>query len=77
MKYFLLVYDQQVGRVESVEEFPTLSGPAALARRFELEVEYRARPSIEVVLLGAASKDALIRTHGRYFKTARELALPA
>ncbi len=76
MRYFLLIYDQRDGKVVKTEEFPRSAAAAALERRFELEREYRADPAIEVVLLGAPSFEALLKTHARYFKTARELATP-
>jgi hypothetical protein len=34
----------------------------------------RTSGDVEVALLGAASRDALERTHGRYFRTPRELS---
>jgi hypothetical protein len=49
----------------------------ALARRFDLEREYRLEPHIEVVLLYARSQDVLRRTHARYFKTVQELVQSA
>jgi len=77
MRYFLLVYEQRIGQVTKIEEYPRAAAKVALDRRFELETEHRSDPAIEVVLLGAASREALLKTHARYFKTARELALPA
>ncbi len=73
MKYFVLIYDQATGKVD-IEEFPMSAAAAALARRFELEDEFQSQPSVEVVLLGAPSREALFRTHGRYFSTPQELA---
>jgi hypothetical protein len=77
MKYFLLVYHQPTGRLELEEEFSDAARLAALDRRFELEREYRTSPEFEVVLLGARSKDDLIQTHARYFKSVGELAASA
>ncbi len=45
-----------------------------MARRFEEETRHKDDPDVEVVLLTATSRDALTRTHARYFKTVPELA---
>lgn len=74
MRYFLLVYDQRAGRLLELVEFGPEERAEALRRRFEREELELGSPSIEVVVLGAASQDALRRTHGRYFHTAAELA---
>jgi hypothetical protein len=74
MKYFVLIYDQNSGHLGTVEEFPEGSGEAALQRRFELERENLDRPELEVVLLGAESREDLELTHARYFKSVEELA---
>jgi hypothetical protein len=73
MSYYLLVYDRSTGAVE-VEEFANEERDLALHRRFAHEREQRNRPDIEVVVLGAESREALERTHARYFKTFQELA---
>lgn len=77
MKYFLLVYHQPTGRLALEEEYSDPARDAALDRRFELERKYRMSPEFEVVLLGARSKEDLIQTHARYFKSVRELAASA
>ena len=77
MKYFLLVYHQPTGRLDLEEEYSDAARFAALDRRFELERTYRTQPEFEVVLLGARSKDDLMQTHARYFKSVRELAASA
>jgi hypothetical protein len=73
MSYYLLVYDRSTGAVE-VEEFANEERDLALHRRFAHEREQRNLPDIEVVVLGAESREALERTHARYFKTFQELA---
>ena len=73
MSYYLLVYDRSTGAVE-VEEFTEQERDLALHRRVIYEREQRDRPQIEVVVLGAESRDDLQRTHARYFKTVQELA---
>jgi hypothetical protein len=77
MKYFLLVYHQPSGRLDLEEEYSDAARQAALDRRFELEHLYRTAPDYEVVLLGARSKEDLVQTHARYFKSVRELARSA
>ena len=77
MKFYVLVYDQARGQLLEIQDFGSDGANAALARRFELDREYAASPSVEVVLLSAESQDALRRTHGRYFKSVRQLLKPA
>jgi hypothetical protein len=73
MSYYLVVYDRSTGAVE-VEEFADQQRDLALHRRFAHEREHQGRPEIEVVVFGAESREALERTHARYFKTVQELA---
>ena len=68
MKLFVLRYDQTNGDIQ-VEPFDANQAETALARRFELELAARSMPSVEVVLIGAASLESLKTTHARYFKT--------
>jgi hypothetical protein len=72
MPLFLVVYNQKTGAVR-VDEYADEDRDAALARRFELEREHRLEPEIEVVLLGARSRDVLEQTHARYFRPVEEL----
>ena len=72
MKHFLLVFDRAEGRLLSVTPF-TRRGEA-LQARFEAERLHRADPSVEIVVLNAASEEALRKTHARYFETAQEIA---
>lgn len=74
MRYFLLVYDQGAGRLLEMVEFGPEERAEALRRRFARETKELGNSSIEVVVLGAQSQEALRRTHGRYFQTAAELA---
>jgi hypothetical protein len=73
MSYYLVVYDRSTGAVE-VEEFADNERDLALHRRFTREREQGKRPEVEVVVLGAESREALEHTHARYFKTFQELA---
>lgn len=72
MAHFLLVYDAGVGGgLLSMERYDT--GSQALEARFRAEADYRARSTVEVVTLAAASEDDLRRTHGRYFQRLRDM----
>ena len=73
MSYYLVVYDRSTGAVE-VEEYADNERELALHRRFIREREQAKRPEVEVVVLGAESREALEQTHARYFKTFQELA---
>jgi hypothetical protein len=64
--YFLLVFNRGKGRlVTEPREFA--DSALALRARFEAEDAFRGEAEIEVVVLGAASREALERTHSRYF----------
>ncbi|HWL35446.1 MAG TPA: hypothetical protein VNQ77_04570 [Frankiaceae bacterium] len=71
MQHFLLVYDRRAGKILREDVFD--DGKVALTERFRVERLHRGDPNIEVVVLGAASRQALYRTHARYFLTLREL----
>lgn len=72
MNYYVLIYNQAEGRVLDVENYADVAA-AALARRFELDRQYASDDDVEIVLLSAASEEALVRTHSRYFKSVHEL----
>lgn len=74
MTQFLIVYDVHAGRLVEVHEFADEEREVALAERFRLEHAHRGDPHLEIVVLGAATRGDLERTHGRYFKTVAELA---
>jgi hypothetical protein len=73
MSYYLVIYDRSTGAVE-VEEFTDQQQDLALHQRFVRERQHRSDPDIEVVVLGGESREALERTHARYFKSVQELA---
>ncbi|MGH8905933.1 MAG: hypothetical protein ACRD0K_05345 [Egibacteraceae bacterium] len=75
MRYFLLVYDQLKGEVLEFQEFQDHERLEALAARFEREAQTLRQTHIEVVVLGAESREALERTHARYFKSPRQILL--
>ena len=74
MTHFLVVYDLSAGRVVSLEAFSDAERGQALEKRFALERIHADDPNLEVIVLSAASLDALKATHGRYFKDVQELA---
>ncbi len=74
MKYFLIVYNRHEGRLLELQEYGSDKREQALKERFSRELDERTHPEIEVVLLGADSREALEKTHSRYFKTLDQIA---
>jgi hypothetical protein len=72
MRSFLVVYNRRTGS-NSVREFPPGHGREAIRARFEAERQHRSNPDIEVVVLGSRSREELLKTHSRYFRSAREI----
>ena len=73
MIQFLVRYRRSTGDLLHFEELGSDRG-AAMKRRLEEERSYKDDSDIEVVLLTASSREALVRTHARYFKSVSELA---
>ena len=73
MNDILNVYERSTGVLQELQEFGA-DEQAALSERFRREFSTRDRAGIEIVVLGAESRQDLQRTHSRYFKTPRELA---
>jgi hypothetical protein len=72
---FLIEYDRAAGRIMSMQSFGSEKKPEAAMKRLELEIELLRRGETrEVVLLEAASEDALRKTHRRYFEDLATLA---
>jgi hypothetical protein len=67
MKHFVLVYDRPRGELRQIEEFPEDRGEEAERALFALELQERLSPQIEVVMIGAPSREALEHTHSQYF----------
>jgi hypothetical protein len=66
---FLIQYDRRAGRIVRMERFTNDQWDLAAETRLDLELELqRRRQNHEVVLLDAASEEALHKTHGRYFE---------
>ena len=71
---FLIEYDRNKGEVVTINEFDDTARSAAETARLELELRLNSFDmDHEVVLLEAASKDALRLTHRRYFEDLSEL----
>ena len=73
MTQYLVRYRRSTGDLLQFEDL----GPdraAAMERRSEEETAHKDDTDVEVVLLTASSREALIRTHARYFKSVPELA---
>ncbi|HYR78126.1 MAG TPA: hypothetical protein VEM96_20100 [Pyrinomonadaceae bacterium] len=71
---FLIEYDRGRGDIVTFRSFPDSEREAAGNSRLELELELsRQGQEREVVLLEAASEEALRLTHRRYFENLSEL----
>lgn len=70
--HFLIVFDRAHGRLLNLRDFS--DHRQALVERFRAERLHRNSPDIEVVVLTAHSREALRRTHARYFQSVSELA---
>ena len=73
MRYFLLTYDRRRGALISESEYDQTEHQAAMAARASAVAHHIKNPNVEVVLLGAHSRDDLMRTHSRYFRTIKEI----
>jgi hypothetical protein len=72
---FLIEYDRERGRIVRIEPFKDSDRKRAYESRLQLELDLHLKGiENEVVLLEAATEQALWRTHGRYFKDLTELA---
>src|SRR5947199_7838565 len=66
---FLIEYDRELGRIETIECFKDSERKTAEDTRLELERKLNTEGNgNEVVLLEAENEEALLRTHGRYFR---------
>jgi hypothetical protein len=71
---FLIQYDRARGAIVQMKEFDGASRKAAEDARLELELSLNGRGiQDEVVILDAPNKEALRRTHSRYFESLAEL----
>ena len=71
---FLIEYDRQAGKIVKLREYSDSDRLIAESDRLDLEVDlYNVEKEHEVVLLQAASQEALRRTHARYFEDISDL----
>jgi hypothetical protein len=71
---FLVEYNRPAGRLVTFSAFNDDNREAAENARLDLELDLRRRGvDHEVVLLEAASEEALRRTHRRYFESLRQI----
>ena len=72
---FLIEYNRPQGRIVTFKRFQDSERLKAQNARLDLELDLNRRGvDHEVVLLEAASEEALRRTHRRYFETPRQIA---
>ena len=74
MSLFVLIYDRTTQRLVDLREFRESDREAA--ETFRLDAQRRSlREDLdqEIVLFQAASRESLMRTHGSYFLSEREL----
>ena len=71
---FLIEYNRPEGRIVTFQRFQDSERLKAQDTRLDLELDLNRRGvDHEVVLLEAASEDAVRRTHRRYFETLRQI----
>lgn len=71
---FLIEYNRREGRIVTFEAFDDTARVEAEKIRLDIELSLNRRGvDHEVVLLQAASEDALRQTHRRYFEDPQEL----
>ena len=71
---FLIEYNRPEGRLVTFKKFKDSERLKAQDARLDLELDLnRQGINHEVVLLEAVSEAAIRRTHGRYFKTLRQI----
>jgi len=72
--YFLIEYDRSQGSIVQKRQYDEASREVAEEERLKLELDLnRQGVEHEVVILDAPSKEALRRTHSRYFESVAEL----
>ena len=75
MNQYLVWYNRRTGKGAVIGRYTREQDDTAARVLLALEI---GKPSfIEVVILEADSEEAIRETHGRYFKTLRELVLGA
>lgn len=75
---FLIEYDRRRGEITSLQTYSDSERELAGQERLSQELHLRSREvEREIVLLEAASENALRQTHRRYFETLNTLAKTA
>lgn len=75
---FLIQYNREQGRIVQITSFADADRKLAYDKRLRLELDLsRKHIDDEVVILEAASEEAVRRTHRRYFEDLNELASPS
>jgi hypothetical protein len=73
VNYYLIVYDRAQGQIREEHEYPVTEADRTWAHRESLVTATIGDPNVEVVLLQAASRADLLKTHARYFKSFTEI----
>lgn len=71
---FLLVYDRSKGKLLAETSYSDSSIVEANNARLEAEIANVEDTDVEVVILQSESRGELQKTHGRYFKSLKELS---
>lgn len=71
---FLLEYDRPTGRLRNERAFADDQIESANAARLAAELDFAGSPRVEIVIIRSHSREEMIRTHGRYFKSFAELS---
>jgi hypothetical protein len=71
MTHYLIVFDRPRGQILELRQFSDRQD--AVRARFEEERRREDQSDVEIVILGAESREALERTHARYFKDLSQL----
>ena len=72
---FLIEYSRPQGKLIKIISYPENQRAVADKHRLELELELNSHKiRHEVVILEAASKEALLKTHRRYFQDSAQIA---
>jgi len=73
---FLIQYDRRAGKLVKLERFEDAQWSKAYKAQLDLEIDLgRCGLGHEVVLLQAASEEAIHKTHSRYFQDVKTLCL--
>lgn len=67
MKHFVVAYERPTTTLLVFREFAQGDWDSANRLRNDLELQYRLRPEVEIVLLWSDSLETLKATHARYF----------